>query len=408
MNINDHPIASQLPQAGRLAKTTDNIWNSFVSLISPPGGPTKLADYLSRDEPQLSLRINSFRDATLVSWNFLHNLTDGQGIGTILKAWSDVIAGKEAQIPGKIGAFEDAFAKFGSTTPRERLQFVEKLAGLETNPSTSSDMWHALASAKCQQKSIFLPKRVINKIRQTAIADLELRGFPPEAALNSDPSRPFLSEGDVLISWLSRHALAELAPSSPQPVTIINSYDTRGRAPSAFAAFDSSGKNPIYVGNATLRGHVYVPSTLVTEAPLGEFGAAVRTQLVKQTTPEQIHARVAVDYDILSSAEGARASFIEAGSARIFFTNWSKAHLYEKADFSAAVVQPDTVNGVGNSGLVSYIHTQAIGVGNLPLNVFQIPGKDREGNYWIECCMTMQAWQSLEKDLEVLNKFGSL
>jgi hypothetical protein len=319
-----------------------------------------------------------------------------------------VIAGKEAQVPDKIGAFEDGLARFGSIVPKEQLQFADKLAGLESKPSMSGNAWDALVSAKSQPKSIFLHKHVINKIKQRAVADLTARGFPPEAALNSDPSKPFLSEGDVLVSWLSRHALAELAPSTPQPVTIINSYDTRDRVPSAFAAFDSGGKNPIYVGNATLRGHIYVPSSLVTEAPLGEFGAAVRTQLIKQTTPEQIHARVAIDCKILNSAEGARASFIEAGSTRIFFANWSKAHLYEKADFSAAVVQPDGGDGGSKPGLVSYIHTQAIGVGNRPLNAFQISGKDREGNYWIEGCMTVQAWESLEKDLEVLNKFGSL
>ena len=407
-NIDDHPIASQLPRAGALAKTTDSIWTSFGSLTIPPGGPQKLVDYLSGDEPQLSLRINSFRDATLVSLNFLHNLTDGQGIGIILKAWSDVMAGKGAQVPDKIGAFEDALAGLGSTVPKEQLQFADKLAGLESKPSMAGDAWDALVNAKSQPKSIFLHERVINEIKQKAVADLTARGFPPEAALNSDPGKPFLSEGDVLVSWLSRHALAQLAPSTAQPVTIINSYDTRSRVPSAFAALDSSGKNPIYVGNATLRGHIYVPSSLVTDAPLGEFGAAIRTQLVKQTTPEQIHARVAVDCKILNSAEGARASFIQAGSTRIFFTNWSKAHLYEKADFSAAVVQPDAGGGDSKPGLVSYIHTQAIGVGNLPLNVFQVPGKDREGSYWIEGCMTVQAWESLEKDLEVLNKFDSL
>ena len=407
-NIGDHPVASQLPRAGPIAKTTDNIWNSFGSLTIPPGGPQKLVDYVSRDEPQLSLRVNSFRDATLVSLNCLHNLTDGQGIGIILKAWSDVMAEKEAQVPDKIGAFEDALARFGSAVPKEQLQFADKLAGLESKPSVAGNAWDALVNAKSQSKSIFLHKRVINKIKEKAVADLSARGFPPEVALNGDPSKPFLSEGDVLVSWLSRHALAQLAPSTPQPVTIINSYDIRHRVPSAFAALDSGGTNPIYVGNATLRGHIYVPSSLVMEAPLGEFGMAVRMQLVKQTTPEQIHARVAVDCKILNSAEGARASFIQAGSTRIFFTNWSKAHLYEKADFSAAVVQPDAGDGGPKPGLVSYIHTQVIGVGNLPLNVFQIPGKDREGNYWIEGCMTVQAWESLEKDLEVLNKFDSL
>jgi hypothetical protein len=381
---------------------------SFSSLAIPPGGPRKLADYLSQDEPQLSLRINSFRDATLVSFNCLHNVTDGQGMRIILEAWSDVIAGKEAQVPDKIGAFEDAFAKFGSTIPKEQLQFADKLAGLESKPSMLGNAWDALASAKRQSKIIFMHKRVLDKIRQQAVGDLTARGFPPEVALNSDPSKPFLSEGDVLVSWLSRHALAELAPPSPQPVTIINSYDTRNRIPSAFAAFDSSGKNPIYVGNATLRGHIYVPSSLVTEAPLGELSAAVRTQLVRQTTPEQIHARVAVDYKFLNSAEGARASFVEAGSAYIFFTNLSKANLYEKVNFSAAAVQPDA----GDSGSKpSYIHfqiipAQATDIGHLPLNIFQIPAKDQEGNYWIGGFMTIQAWGSLEKDLEILNKFS--
>lgn len=193
-------MASQLPRPGTVAKTADNIWNSFGSLTIAPGGPQKLADYLSRDEPQLSLRINSFLDATLVSLNFLHNLTDGQGIGIILQAWSDVLSEKEALVPNEIGAFEDALASFGSTVPKSPLQFTDTLAGLESKSSMVSNAWDALANAESQPKSIFLHKRVINRIRQMAIADLTGRGFPPEAALNSDPSKPFLSEGDVLVS----------------------------------------------------------------------------------------------------------------------------------------------------------------------------------------------------------------
>jgi hypothetical protein len=407
-SINDHPIATQIPRSGRLAKTTNSIWNSFGSFTIPPGGPQKSDDYISRDEPQISLRINSFGDATLVSLSFLHNLTDGQGIGTILRAWSDVMAGEELKVSEKIDAFEDALAKLGSTVPEQQLQFAEKLTGLESKPSMPADAWDALIAAKSESKSIFLHRSVINKIRQKAIADLEAKGFPIEAAANNDPSKPFLSEGDILVAWLSRHALAKLAPSTPQPVSIISSYDTRGRVPSAFTAFDSSGKNPVYVGNATLRGHIYVPSSLVTEAPLGVFGAAIRSQLFKQTTPEQVHARVAVDCKILSSAGGARASFIEAGSTRISFTNWSKANLYEKVDFSAAVVQPDAADGSRKQGLPFGIHTQAIGAGNIPLNTFQISSKNREGNYWIEGCMTVQGWESLENDLDMLNKYGSL
>lgn len=151
-NIKDHPIASQIPRAGRFARTTDSIWNSFGPFTMPPDAPQKLDDYLSRDEPQISLRINSFRDATLVSWNFLHNLTDGQGIGIILKAWSDVMAGKEANVPKRIDAFEDALAKFGNTVPQQQLQFADKLTGLESKPSVPGAAWDALLAAKSESK----------------------------------------------------------------------------------------------------------------------------------------------------------------------------------------------------------------------------------------------------------------
>jgi hypothetical protein len=405
--IKDHPIASQLPVFGPLANTTDSIWETFGPLTVAPNGPRTLADYLLRDEPQLSLRINSFRDATLVCLNFLHNVGDGQGVAIFMKAWSDVIEGKEAQVPHRIGAFEDTIARFGSTSvPREQVQFASKLAGLESKESASGGAWDALHSAKATAKLICLNKRVVNKIRQRALSDLVARGFPPEAALNIDPSQPFLSDGDILVSWLSRHALAGFAPSTPQPVTIINSYDAR-RLPSAFDAFDSSGK-PIYLSNATLRGYIYVPSNLVTEAPLGELSAAIRSQLAKQTTPEQIHARLALDCKILNSAQKTRASFIEAGSTCIFFTNWSRARYFEIPDFSGAVVQPGAGTGDSKPGLVSYFHCQPLGVGHGTRNGFQISGKDREGNYWVEGSLTSQGWESLEKDLEALDKLDSV
>jgi len=404
MNFKDHELASQFPLPSRFAKTDKSIWNDFGSLTIPPGSPPsgvqKLADMLSRDEPQLSLRINSFRDATLVSWSFLHNMGDAQIIGLILKAWSDVMCGRK--VPDRIDAFEDVFAKFSSTAPKEQLHLADKLAGVESKVFKSGNAWDPLYTAKTETKSIFLQRSVIGRIRQRAIADLKANGFPPEVASRNDPSTPFLSEGDVLVAWLCKHALTKFAPSTPEPVTIVRAYDTRGRVPSAFTAFDLSGKSPIYIGNATLRAYVYVPSSLVTKEPLGVFSAAFRTQVSKQTTPEQVHARAAVDYKMLTSAEGARASFNEEGSARFFFTDWSSAQVYEKVDFSAAAV------GGRKPLLVSGIHSQAVGIGNIPLNTFQISSKNHEGSLYVEGCMTAEAWKALEKDLDTLNKFSSL
>lgn len=63
--ISEHPLASKLPQASpNLAIVGDP--SKFRSLSCRPDGPTKLADYIYTDEPQISLHI-SFSNAAMVS-----------------------------------------------------------------------------------------------------------------------------------------------------------------------------------------------------------------------------------------------------------------------------------------------------------------------------------------------------
>lgn len=65
-SIHVHPLASRLP------RSTDEIsiysdLDGLSDLARRHDGPKKLADFLDSDEPQLSLHIVTFQDATLVS-----------------------------------------------------------------------------------------------------------------------------------------------------------------------------------------------------------------------------------------------------------------------------------------------------------------------------------------------------
>lgn len=78
MRISEHTLASQLPKAPEspnpalLPVAPDDLG----SLVSRPGDPRTLDDYLHSDRPVLGLHIVSFTDATIVTFSWPHVLFD--------------------------------------------------------------------------------------------------------------------------------------------------------------------------------------------------------------------------------------------------------------------------------------------------------------------------------------------
>ncbi|KAK2051371.1 hypothetical protein LY76DRAFT_675569 [Colletotrichum caudatum] len=105
MAIDEHPLASQLPQP---TVSTSLQANHGIDLAAElglgPAAPHTMNDFLTTDAPQLSLHVVSFQDATLVSLTWPHIATDGMGMGHLVHPWSLVLAGRHDEVPPMLAA----------------------------------------------------------------------------------------------------------------------------------------------------------------------------------------------------------------------------------------------------------------------------------------------------------------
>jgi hypothetical protein len=83
--IADHPLGSHLPKASDRPTIYGNP-QYLLPLCCRQNAPEKLEDYLSSDEPQISVHAVSFVDATLLSIRWGHWHMDAMGMSAFLKA----------------------------------------------------------------------------------------------------------------------------------------------------------------------------------------------------------------------------------------------------------------------------------------------------------------------------------
>lgn len=80
---------------------------SFILFSAPPSQPIGLEQYITTDEPLLSLHVTSFNDAMFVSITFPHELADGTAAAGLVKTLSTVALGQLDQVPPILGAAND-------------------------------------------------------------------------------------------------------------------------------------------------------------------------------------------------------------------------------------------------------------------------------------------------------------
>src|ERR1700760_854346 len=72
MRIADHPLASRLPKPNGRPTVYGNPQDFRSLACCRPDAPKTLKDYMFSDEPQLSVHVVSFSDATLVTLRWAH------------------------------------------------------------------------------------------------------------------------------------------------------------------------------------------------------------------------------------------------------------------------------------------------------------------------------------------------
>ncbi|KAM0492309.1 hypothetical protein ACHAP8_009994 [Fusarium lateritium] len=397
MNIEDHPIGRNFPQAGEYPSLHPGGYE-FKDLATAPDNPVNGWDLLVGDKPQMALNIVSFQNATLVTLVFSHMLMDAGGLQALLQNWSLVLAGRESEVSPVFGARKDVtndIAEGRMEDPsdgfvQEELEVAPKrIKGFKMFVFVMRFLWELLWYGKPESRTIFLPKTAVSRLRQEALEDLTItEGF------NGD-EKPFISEGDVLSAWTAKM----VASSDPLqlPVSILNAVNLRYR-------FDSmKHAKGVYLQNLALCEFTFVSPTMV-RGPLGPIALANRKHLAQQTTKPQIRAYLRSA--IAESQNGLDAIlFGEPNMLLIIITNWTKAELTQAADFSTAVRRAgdESEKRKNAKGQMTQVSVAPAKESFMSKNVMMIKGKDHGGNCWLDGCFLPKAWVKFEEEIARLS-----
>ncbi|ORY09327.1 hypothetical protein BCR34DRAFT_589431 [Clohesyomyces aquaticus] len=390
MDIEDHPLAKTLPKATD-APSIQPGSQEFMPFAAKENAPTTLEDFIYQDVPQLSLHITSFNDATLVALSWPHTLMDVMGQQALLRGWTLVLAGQEHEFPPMLGARDDAIcaAVDASDAKEEEFKMNQKrLKGLGMLKFGLNFAWDMVWNRVVETRTIFLPRRAMAELRRQAMDDL--------AAQKDGEEEPFISEGDVLTAWAIR-AVALSLPN-PRPVTALHALNARFRLPSLIQAAG------VYVQNMAVAGFAFI-SPEVARGPLGPIALENRRHLMEQATQGQVLAAVRELRQQRKDGNEQPVLCGDSGALLMPFTNWTRAAVWEAADFGPAVLRTGrTREGRSNKpGSLVYHHASSMKVNPGMRNVFVVLGKDCEKNYWISASLLPQAWVRVEDELRKLS-----
>jgi hypothetical protein len=324
---------------------------------------------LDSDEPPISLRVSSFLDATIVAVSWSHALFDALGFRDLVSAWCQVLAGRENEIPKVLGARDDAARHIwesGLPTKESYMWQSKMLDGFRFVWFALRYSWHLLWHRKVGARTLFLPSSFVAQLRRETTANL--------------PSGSFVSDGDILSSWLARLIISVNQWSGP--VTFLNVVDIRSRVPTVFE------KTGIYLQNLTMPSLTFLDAAKVLNSSLGSVAAEIRQSIAAQTTEAQIRAlyRLAIPY---VKQNGRSPLFGSPGSNIVPISNWSKAKFIEVVDFGPAVIRAGQKDsGRRNpSGKMVYQITSQVKQAMVIRNTAVIIANDHSGNYWVNLYM---------------------
>ncbi|TLD33371.1 hypothetical protein PspLS_01184 [Pyricularia sp. CBS 133598] len=388
--VQDHELGRQLPTYEPEEICLAPSPTTFHEFAQPEGVPQTLNDYLCSDLPQLWLHIVSFEDATLTCLTWPHATMDGAGLSELLMAWAYTLAGLPKEVPPCLSLKYDLLDDLVSDAPDRIVIKDERYFNADKVVSFAimRIMWlvmlvlRVFLAPKKECRNIWVPKRVMDKIRQEALAGLEAANEGGELGfsegLTSTPSsaasakkgkeyssnalfpagivpdrasgRPFISESDALIAFFTRVAARALPAKSRRTVNISIILNIRDRLPTLTARLPKPG---VFVSNLAMSIQALIPAQAVIPkkrtGPVGEenfsslglTAASVRSSLHAGLTEPQLRALAKVQ---LKAYKARLIGFPILGgidSFQVLFSSLKVGPLFEMNVFAPAIVKKD-------------------------------------------------------------------
>ena len=363
-----------------------------------PNVPRTLKDYLEHDRPQIHLYVISFTDATLVSFTFPHTLWDAMGMGEFLTAWTAVLAGRDHDVRPFHNYDTDPLKDLGRECKETHKLADRQLSILQLIVFGLRRWWDQMMF-KEEGRIICIPKSYIQSLLETALG--ELKAGPSLRNDGGSEDELFLSDGDLLMSWIGR-VVVKYTPLNPgQTVVLYNAFGMR-----PLLAEDVIPSTAAYVGNAVSAVYTLLRAGDISTRPFGFAATEARRSLTEQRTREQLEALTAMTRESIQKT-GYPPLFGDGTMQLVIMTNWSKAKLFEMDFFPAVVSKADAsppaegeeTKKRGPVGRPSFI--QPFGDSDYSVRyAFQVSGRDADGNYWLSAMLRKKSWAPLEEALK--------
>jgi hypothetical protein len=370
-SIHDDPVGSKFPtqQHEPALVRVNELIPDLKELIFRPDAPFKIEDYLARDEPQISLHVVTFTDATLFTISYLHSLTDGLGAERLLGGWTAVLDGREQDVPRMIGYDKDPITPLVGKTPGEKNVLYDRY---HSNPWVPS----SIKMPHTTYTWLRIPDNILATLRDKAMQ--ELRQLNPSG-------KEFVSRGDIFAAWLIRALVRTQSIPPSMNVVIISALNLRAALSDVFPP-DSA-----FVSNCVGGVHTYVTTKDLLESSLASTALRLRRELNRQSTRENVESTLTL------TAENKR---LDINMLPITMSDCGKAKFCE-FDFSKAVKTPLGERAGRPAYLWGGVEFSPVAFPNMCVNW----GTDSEDNWSTVLYVPSASLDALEKEVEGLKQY---
>jgi len=326
----------------------------------------------------------------------------------LLDAWVAALEGREDDIPEFYGADFNPLetlgepvqnsGKIAEDTKEEPYILAPKKMNLwKIFRFVINMIWSLLIDRVEEARIAIIPAPVFADLKAQALRDLSSVPSSTLVKHNSDPSKPFLSDSDVLGAWWIRQIVTAQPNSSSfsptKTIQIMNVFDMRDILTKTTPAL--LHPNTAFIGNCNIVSSSFFSFRDFITLPLGRIAARIRSDLVAQTTRAQVDANMRLIRPSMLKS-GYPPLYGEADMMYCPFSNWHKGNVFE-TDFGAAVVGGERV-----VAKPTYASADGKSVGISMRNTGTCMGRDSNGHWWVGSVMTPAAWAGVEKAFQAL------
>ncbi|GJC90025.1 transcriptional regulator sdnM [Colletotrichum liriopes] len=194
--------------------------DELLDLIHGPDTPKVLNDYLYTDRSELGLRIVSFKNATVIVLHWIHLAFDAIAKKPLLEVWPLALKGKRDEIVKPLPLDAYALEDVGKTSTKPHVLADRQMSVFGIAWWVLRNVCRLAVRSK-EHRMICVPAKFLAKLKEKALKELG------EEVMASTKVTPFLSEGDVLVAWVTRLSLSTLPEDSKKLVEAYSSLVRR-------------------------------------------------------------------------------------------------------------------------------------------------------------------------------------